>query len=98
MVQLKREIREKDQVLSETKCEILQMDQKLKHSNRKCAERGTEEQKLLEDINRVNAELRKCREDYSSLESENSRILVSGDFNISKKESRIRCIYTVNLI
>lgn len=63
--------------MAEAKHEKLQMDQKLKHSTRKCEERGNEEQKFLEEINKVNGELRKCRENYSSLESENSRILVS---------------------
>lgn len=58
--------------------QLSEMDIKLKQSNRKLSERGTDEQKLYQDINKVNAELRKCRENYSSLEQQNARINVSG--------------------
>lgn len=76
--EIKRDNYEKDQELMSVTQQLSEMDIKLKQSNRKLSERGTDEQKLYQDINKVNAELRKCRENYSSLEQQNARINVSG--------------------
>lgn len=63
-------------MLEKANKQLCEMDMKLKQSTRKLQERGSEENKLFEDINRVNEQLRKCRENYSSLESQNARISV----------------------
>lgn len=80
--ELKRENIHKDQVLEKANQQLCEMDMKLKQSTRKLQDRGNEESKLFEDMNRVNAELRKCRENYSSLESQNARISVCGNSNL----------------
>lgn len=71
---MKKEKEQKDQVLETANQQLNDMGQKLKLSTRKLDERGCEEHKLFEDINRLNAELRKCRENCSCLESQNARI------------------------
>lgn len=81
--ELKRENIHKDQVLEKANQQLCEMDMKLKQSTRKLQDRGNEESKLFEDMNRVNAELRKCRENYSSLESQNARISVCGYSNLT---------------
>lgn len=73
---MKKENCHKDQMLEKSNQQVLDLDMKLKQSNRKLSEKGCEESKLFEDINRVNGELRKCRENYSCLESQNARISV----------------------
>lgn len=73
---MKKESSLKDQMLEKSNQRVQDLDMKLKQSDRKLTEKGCEEHKLFEDINRVNGELRKCRENYSSLESQNARISV----------------------
>lgn len=75
---VKKDNQVKDEALEKNGQQLCEMDMKLKQTNRKLQERSCEESKLMDDINRVNAELRKCRENYQSLEATNTRISVGG--------------------
>lgn len=67
---------DKDQVLELANQQMCELDMKLKQSNKKLNEKGHEDNKLLKDINRISAELKKWQENYSCLETQNTRLNV----------------------
>lgn len=57
--------------------ELSEMEVKLKQSTRQLMEHGSGEQKLVEDLERVNSELRNWKENCEKLEEKNARLSVN---------------------